>query len=224
MVQPNSDTNCWIQGLPNWMHEGMSNGWRPYYVNFMFESLRGSTAGIIAQMHKAICDGFYSRFCTSFVRNPRSKSAQERMPRLLLFPDRPVWKHEKHSLRELTINSGGLHFNGPMLIPPISRLRGSVITHMKENESRYCRRGICRIHVKRIDNVSGVIDYAVKTLKWYRADSDDILILPKSPSELPGKATCSDLKTRTVKDIQAALNVSDEVAKGMIGTMNGQQH
>jgi hypothetical protein len=110
-----------------------------------------------------------------------SNAEQERMPRLMLFPDRPVWKREKTSLREITIN-GGLHFNGPMLIPPISRFRDCVISHIHEKQSRYCRYGISRIHVEEIHDVPGLIDYATKTLKWHRADPDDILILPKSPS------------------------------------------
>ena len=223
MIHQNSDIDCWIQGLPNWMLERMYNGWRPYYVNFMFHPLRGTSSGIVAQMHDGICKGFYSRFCTSFVHNPRSYAEQERMPRLMLFPDRPVWKREKKSLREITIN-GGLHFNGPMLIPPISRFRECVMSHIHEKQSRYCRRGICRIHVTEIHDVPGLIDYATKTLKWNRADPDDILILPKSPSELPGKSACLDPYTRAFKDIQSSLNVSDETAQQILESTIAGQH
>src|ERR1051325_3306589 len=140
----------WVEGCEHWIVEGIIRGWSAYYVNIMFHSLRGSPSSIVEQMHKGIHKGFYSRFCTELSRNPRSPSQQERLPRLLLFPDRPVWKHEKYSLREVTINGGGLHFNGPMLMPPVSRFRECPIQHIHDNQRVYARRGIARIHVEAI--------------------------------------------------------------------------
>jgi hypothetical protein len=104
----------WEQGCAEWMQDGILHGWKPYYVTFMFHPLRGTPTGIISQMHRGIRNGFYSPFCKRFAHHPRALSEQHRMPRLFLFPDRPVFKKEKHSLREVTINDNGLHFHGPM--------------------------------------------------------------------------------------------------------------
>lgn len=210
--------SCWIEGCEGWIYEGVADGWRPYYVSIMFDALRGPSSGIIQQMHQGIHRGFYSRFCTEFTRNPRAPSQQERLPRLMLFPDRPVWKHRTHSLREVTINAGGLHFNGPMLIPPVSRFRECPIQHIQENQALYAKRGIARIHVKEIThNVARVADYSGKTVKWHRTNEEDILILPKALSELPTRSRFSDdPRTKRLQDIQAAMNLSDEVAEHIV--------
>jgi hypothetical protein len=107
--QPDT-ADIWIKGTTQWMNEWVSQVWRLYYVNFMFEPFRGPPTAIVPYMWKGMRK-FYGRFCTEFIHDGRAKSEQERMPKLWLFPDLPVPKHEKKSLREVTIN-GGLHFNG----------------------------------------------------------------------------------------------------------------
>ena len=103
-----------------------------------------------------------------------------------------------------------------MLIPPKSRFRGCPIEHIEANQSKYARYGIERIHVKQVDYIPGIADYAFKTIKWGRADPDNILILPVSASELPQRSPSSVSCDRGIKDIQAALNVSDEVAEAIL--------
>lgn len=111
----------WIDGCEQWIRKHRIEGWVACYLNFMFEPLHGSTAAIIEQMKDAIHREFYVPFMLQYVRNPHRKAEQESMPRLMLYPDRPVFKGNKTSIHEVTINSGGLHYNGPMLIPPVSR-------------------------------------------------------------------------------------------------------
>lgn len=123
------------------MYEYVSCGWQPYYMNFMFDALQGTLPAIVAQMHRAIEKGFYGQFCTRFTRNPTAESQHRKLPRLWLFPDLPGWKRRKVSLQELTINAGGLHFNGPMLIPWWSRFKECPIRHIGDNHDRYARRG-----------------------------------------------------------------------------------
>jgi hypothetical protein len=76
---------------------------RQFYVR----ALHVPTAELVPKMRKGI-HKFYGRFCTEFIHNGRAKSEQERMPQLWLFPDLPVHKNKKSSLRDVTIN-GGLH-------------------------------------------------------------------------------------------------------------------
>ena len=209
----------WIKGCTEWIQEWVSKGWKLYYVNFMFEPLRGPTGAIVPKMRRGI-HKFYGRFCTEFVHDGRAKSEQEDMPQLWLFPDLPVSKHEKGSLREVTMN-GGLHYNGPMLIPPVSRFKECPIKHLEEKQARYARHGIERIHIVAGGDIPGLADYAAKTIKNHRANEADILVLPRSATKLPiKKKPIVDPKDRLLKDIQSSLNVSDEIARQMRDDVN----
>ena len=211
--QPDT-ADIWIKGTTQWMNEWVSKGWTLFYVNFMFEPLRGPPASIVPKMKRGV-HKFYGRFCLKFIHNGRAKSEQERMPMLWLFPDLPVFKHEKTSLREVTIN-GGLHFNGPLLIPPISRFEECPIKHLEENQAKYARYGIERIHIVSGYDIPGLVDYAAKNIKNRRANEEDIMQLPRSVTELPEKKRpFFDPKKRLLKDIQARFNVCDEIAKKM---------
>jgi hypothetical protein len=214
-IQISSD---WINGCTQWMDDHVEEGWCPYYINIMFHPLPGSLPTLISTMHRGIKKGFYSPFCTRFARHPRSKSGQQQIPRLWLIPDRPVSKRnvKKYACDFLARNDNGLHFNGPMLIPPKSRFRECPIEHIEENQSKYARYGIERIHVKPIDDTAGIADYVFKTVKWGRADPYDILFLPFSSSELPQQSPSFVPRDRGINDIQSALNVSDEVAAKML--------
>lgn len=174
--------SVWVPGCKEWIEQHADSGrWNPYYVNFMFEPLAGPEKVVLAQMRRAI-EKFYGRFITRFDRRPRAELSW--LPQFILFPDKPVWKHEKAALREVLINAGGFHYNGPMLIPRFSRFHGCPIEHLEEKQAAYARHGISRIHAGPIHDASGIADYACKTIKWNRADQDDILVLPRRASEL----------------------------------------
>jgi hypothetical protein len=142
----------------------------------------------------------------------------------MLFPDRPGLRtrRKKYSRDFLTRNDNGLHFNGPILLAPKSRFRQDPIEHIEANQSKYCRYGIERIHVKAVDYIPGIADYSGKTVKWRRANPDDILILPLDASELPQKISASIPEERAIKDIQSTLHVSDEVAEAVYASRRGQ--
>ena len=112
------------------------------------------------------------------------------------------------------MNSGGFHYNGTMLIPPVSRFKDCPIKHIEEYQGLYTRGKIARVHVKPIDNrVHGISDYSAKTVKWGRADEQDILILPKTVREIKDTRPVLSLEERAIKDIQSSLNVCDELAQ-----------
>lgn len=206
------DAVVWKNGCTEWITRFVSNGWKLYYMNFMFEPLHGPRSEIVPQMHRTI-EKFYGQFCLRFAHNGRADSEQERMPKLWLFPDLPVHKHEKTSLREVTIN-GGLHFNGPLLIPPVSRFKECPIKHLAENQDTYAAYGIERIHIVAGDDISGLADYAIKCIANGKADKDDILVLPRPVKDLPSKRNANlSPQERLFKNIQSSLNVSDEIAQ-----------
>lgn len=202
----------WIIGMTEYMYDLAGNGWELYYINFMFEPLPGPMPEKINRMKKAI-QIFYGRFCTEFVRDPKSASKQLFLPQLWLFPDRPVGKRGKNSLRDVTFNAG-VHFNGLMAIPPVSRFSGNVESSINDKEALFRSKGGSRIHVEPVKNdLLTLNDYQTKTIKWHRASADDILILPRKPDELPSKLPVMDPETKKIKDIQSSLNVSDEMAR-----------
>jgi hypothetical protein len=128
---------------------------------------------------------FYSRFILRFVHDPHREKEQDRLPFLLLFPDRPVWKsHGSGPVADIQFNAGGLHFNGILLIPPKSRFQGCAMEHINQHQGRYVGKKIARIHVVKTDqNIRYLMDYIAKSVKRGVANPEDILILPKSPSE-----------------------------------------
>jgi hypothetical protein len=210
-----SQVNPWIKGCASWIWEYWAKGWKPYYVNVMFEPLPGGGRALVEQMHRAICKGFYARFCTEFAHHPSRPSQQGRLPMLWLFPDRPVGKHEKISIRDVRFNDNGLHFNGPMMIPPISRFKECPIRHIHDNQGKYAVHGIDRIYVKEVTwDLEGLADYMGKTIKWNRASPDDILVLPEGRiKSIPEPMSPEDC---AVKELQSRHYVSEEIARKMI--------
>jgi hypothetical protein len=77
---------------------------------------------------------------------------------------------------------------------------------------------ISRIHVQPItSDAVFVTDYAGKAIKKKLFSNDGILVLPRTVNELPSqKQHVVDSRERAIKDLQAQLNVSDEVAEQML--------
>jgi hypothetical protein len=105
-----------------------------------------------------------------------------------LFPDLPVFKWAKKSLRDVTINNG-LHYSGIALTPPVSRFATSLDTHFEQCQQEYLTEKLARIDVKAITwNPDFVTDYVTKSFKRGRVSDEDIIILPRAVSELPSKS------------------------------------
>lgn len=213
---------AWKIGSAEWMYRLISEGWTLYYVNFMFGPLSGPPRIIVQEMKRAITK-FYGRFSLQFVRNGRAPSAQGRLPIIWLFPDLPVFKYMKQSLRQVTLN-GGCHYNGPMLIPPASWFDECPIKHLTNHLDRYACYGIERIHVVPGNDVSGLADYSTKTIANGGADEADILVFPRPVKQLPTKTKTKNRpdfvpRERLFKDIQSSLNVSDDVARQLSGKL-----
>jgi hypothetical protein len=159
-------------------------GWTPYFVNFMFDILPGRQFQRRELMVDEICR-VYSTLVTNDVRRPRSPAWNAWLPRFFGCFDFPVYKNEKVSLREVIVNCG-LHFNGLYFISPRSRLGCSLGEHFAANEIRYYGHGrpLHRIHVTEM-TYGDMTDYALKAYKNGRISYDDVLVLPRSLSELP---------------------------------------
>ena len=203
----------WIRGFADWMWEWGLQGWKPYYVNFMFEPLAGSGDAVVQQMRRAIEKGFYSEFCKRFASHPTKPSQQMKLPKFWLYHDRPVYKRSrKTTIREMQFNDEGGHYNGGMLLPPVSRFHENVIQHLEKNHWKYAVQGIDRIHVKAATwDLDRLADYAGKTLKWERSAEEHIIILPDDRVKKP--VTALTPEERAIKDFQARHNFSGDIAR-----------
>jgi len=173
-----------VKGYQQWVTQYTDEGWKPYEVSFMFNQLPGSQRAILEQMKQEIY-GINSKLVTRFHRDPRSPAAFEHLPRMMLFPDLPVFKHAKKGIDDVALNDG-LHYGGIALIPPVSRCRKDLKELFANDLSKYVVGSLNRVHVEPVTHTEDyVTDYVMKTLKRGRLSRDDILVLPRTVSELP---------------------------------------
>jgi hypothetical protein len=177
----NNLINAYSQWLQGYVDE---KGWSPFFLTFMYKPLRGQTEAIAHQMKDEI-ERVYSTFVTRVVRNPNSKHQKHLCPILVAVPDRPVAKHGKQRLTDITINNGR-HMHGILVVPWHCRLKRDVRAHFDKYNKLYVKNRLLRLDVRPIDSdLDGVVDYAFKSIKSRRFNCDDITIFPKSSTEKP---------------------------------------
>jgi hypothetical protein len=85
-----------------------------------------------------------------------------------------------------------VHFHVFLLaVPQVSRLECDLIGHIYQNKKRYLgnQGKIMKIDVRPVEDLDGgLVDYTFKHIKRRSFSLDDILILPKSQSELEPKS------------------------------------
>jgi hypothetical protein len=172
-----------IKGYQEWVENYVDDGWQPYEISFMYQQLPGSGNSILEQMKQELYR-VNSKLVTRFHRNPRSRAGFEFLPRMMLFPDLPVYKHQKKSIEDVSINDG-LHYGGIALTPPISRCKTRLDRYFRENHDDYLSNKLARIFVEPITHAHDyVTDYVMKAIKSGRLSQDDVVILPRCISEL----------------------------------------
>ena len=172
-----------ISKLDSGLHR---SGLATLHISFMFHQLPGTQSSILRQMKSEI-ERVNARLVTRFARNPRSRAEFKFLPRMILFPDLPVYKHEKKSIEDVSINNG-LHYGGIALTPPVSRFHSTLEAHFNQDQDKYVNEKLARIHVTPITwDPDYVTDYVAKSFKRGRVSDEDIIILPKTISELPSK-------------------------------------
>jgi hypothetical protein len=196
-----------INGYAGWIKEMINNGWDPYLLTIEFNQLLGSQQIQLRQMTKDI-GLIYSRLATEAVRKPTSPKWANLLPRGLFVPDLPVYKNDKRSTPDATVNDG-LHFHGILAVSPLTRLKCPLDEHFADRNATYvgATEAVRTIHVRPITYNSGfVVDYALKAVKNGRFTYDDIIILPRALSEV-GNAN----RRGAVSRVHAGLKISDAV-------------
>jgi hypothetical protein len=128
----------------------------------------------------------YSTLLTRVHRKPRTARTDELLV-LVGAVDLPVYKRDQSSAPQDFCN-GGLHFHALVLLPPASRLKGSLPDHFDGNRDLYAGSGgsIQRIDVRPVVEDHGrVVDYVLKTVLNGRLSYDEaVLVLPRARVEL----------------------------------------
>jgi len=128
---------------------------------------------------------FYGRLAKASVPKASSSEWSEVLPKAVLAPDLPVPKRSKVRLRDVTINDG-LHWHGLMVVNPLApKMQTSLDLHINGNLRKYLVGSIRTIGVTPITHTPEyVTGYGLKSLKD-RFSTDEIVIFPRSVSELP---------------------------------------
>jgi hypothetical protein len=178
-----------LQAYGQWVHDHMTYGWHGYFLSFMFSQIQDLNTPRIEIMKKHL-GWFYGRLAKASVPKASSPKWSPFLPKIILAPDLPVFKHSKVQLRDVTINNG-LHWHGLVMVHSLApKLPGNLDVHINENLRKYLVGSIRTIGVEPITHdPEYVTGYGMKGLKKKHICDDDILIFPRTVSELPTNGT-----------------------------------
>jgi hypothetical protein len=191
-----------LQAYGQWVHDHIAYGCHGYLLSFMFCQIKESDEKRMLEMRKHL-GWFYGRLAKASVPKASSPKWSGFLPKAVLAPDFPVPKNSKQKLRDVTINDG-LHWHGLILVNPFAlKLPGNLDVHIKENWKKYLVGSIRKISVEPIthDPVY-VTGYGMKGLKRRSFFEDEILIFPRTVSELPANASVLAAGEKPMYDFQ----------------------
>lgn len=173
-----------IDGYTKLVADKVMQGWSCFFLTVMFKRLAGPRQAVIDRM-KDQTEWLYRTLLTNVHRRPNNIEADQ----LLMFlgaVDLPVYKSKRPALQFVPMNNG-LHVQVIVLVPPNSRLKGSLIQHMHDNLRLYVRddNDVERIDVRPVTNVGPrLIDYVLKaSLNGKIAYDDSMIVLPRAKGE-----------------------------------------
>lgn len=162
----------------------LDDGWSAYLMTVTFEHFRGPRHVILDRMRDEV-QRIYSTLVTRIHRKPGT-APTDKLAVLIGVADLPVAKREK--TRSASSCNGGLHFHAVLVVPPSSRLKGSVVDHFASNADRYAGPNglVANIHIVPVTHdIHHVADYVFKSVIRRRlSDEDAVLVLPRTRSEL----------------------------------------
>jgi hypothetical protein len=162
----------------------MDEGRDGYLFTFVFNQLPGSIRVKNQLMERELLR-WYGRLATRTVRKPRSPKWAPLLPKGVFVPDLPVYKKSKQDLRDVFINDG-LHMHGIGVANRLGRIPESLDVHFAERLDEYLTSNLRHIDVERITHMAKyVTSYGMKGLKRSCFSLDQVLVLPKTLSELP---------------------------------------
>jgi hypothetical protein len=174
-----------VDGYTRLVTDRVHDGWSCHLVTILFSQLPGPRIVVTNQMKDGV-QRVYSTLVTRVHRKPRTAPTDE-LPVLIGALDLPVYKRDRSSAPKVSCN-GGLHIHVLILMPPNSRLDGSLADHFEAKQDLYAGPGksIQRIHVQAVvGEHRNVVDYVLKTVLNGRLTYDDaMLVLPRTRREV----------------------------------------
>jgi hypothetical protein len=157
----NNEDNL-IQAYGSWIDHHINIGFQAYFITFMFSPLQGSDQTRLLEMKKRL-GWFYGRLAKASVPKPKNRRWKGLLPKAVLAPDFPVFKHSKQRIKEVTINNG-LHWHGLVLMHEFApNISEPLDVHIRKNLDKYLVKGLRQIDVKPITHEPGyVTDYALR--------------------------------------------------------------
>lgn len=192
--------------------ERVRDGWLGYLVTFNFRPMGACGDAILLSRMRSEIEIFYRKLLPRIVRKPRT----EVCPILIAAPDRPVAKGpgKKSGKRPSQINSG-VHWHGVYLLPPTARLKERLDEYLLANISVFAGHDtmILELDIRPITYTPhNVAEYVCKHLYRRSFGYDEILILPRSESELPPRR-CSP-RLRLVNAGNRPAPLTDQFSPG----------
>jgi hypothetical protein len=174
-----------VDGYTKLITDRVRDGCSIHLVTFLFRQLPGQRGVVLTRMMDEV-QRVYSTLLTRVVRRPRT-ALTDTMPVLVGVADLPVYKRDRESSPVVPCNDG-LHLHALVMMPPSSRLNGSLADHFEANADMYAgpRSSIQRIDVRPVTHGHGrVVDYVFKTVLNRRLTYDEaVLVLPRTRGEL----------------------------------------
>jgi hypothetical protein len=174
-----------LDGYTQLVTDRIGQGWSCHLVTILFSQLPGPRSSVLSQMRDEV-QRVYSTLITRVHRRPRTAPNDE-LPVFIGAADLPVYKRDRSTIPHVSCN-GGLHFHVLALMPPTSRLKGSLADHFDQKRDLYLGSGtpIQRVHViPVVKDEARVVDYVLKTVLNGRLSYDEaVVVLPRARSEL----------------------------------------
>jgi len=176
-------------GFVEMAKERVDRGYQPYLLTFTYNPMGGSEAFKKERMVDEV-ERLYAKLLNHTFRHPRKIPVDDK-PLWIYSHDWPVPKghrciFKRDHLFNITQNDG-LHGHAMAFQPPVSRMKEGLYMHI-ENSQRHIHgpvHAFFRVHVEEVvDDPEYVLKYATKSLSRKRIDAGELLILPKSQSEI----------------------------------------
>ena len=143
------------------------------------------------------------------VQKPRSPVWVPLLPKGIFVPNLPVFKKSKVPVQDVSTNNG-LHMHGVLVAHRWGRLTNPLDLHFQQKRATYVTKKIRSIDVVSIEKrPKYTTEYAGKGLKRPCFNTDHVLVLPRTLSELPDPKNHLQIRIKINRDV-VMLNVERE--------------
>lgn len=177
-----------INGYITMIDERRFGSWEPYLLTLMFNPVSGNERTKQNHMLRE-SEKLYARLLTRLIKRPHNKLT-EPLPFWISCFDWPVNKKEKAAPADFITNDG-MHIHAIFMVPPNARTGarlGDIVARSPRSFLVGAGMPLARLHVEPIEETAAKATlYALKQIPRKRLTSADILVLPKSHSEVSSK-------------------------------------